>query len=134
MAKTTESRFRVRYAETDQMGFSYYANYLVWMEVGRADFCRQCGFSYAEMENETQTYLAVAEANCRYIAPARYDDEVVVQTGLEKTSRRLLKFVYSFRNASTGTLFAQGYTIHIPLTREGKPKSIPDLYYEKLTL
>jgi acyl-CoA thioester hydrolase len=132
MAKTNESRFRVRYAETDQMGFSYYANYLVWMEVGRADFCRVCGFSYAELERETQTYLAVAEANCRYISPARYDDEVLVQTSLERANRRLLRFVYSFRHASTGELLAEGYTVHVPLTREGKPKSIPDFYLKKL--
>jgi acyl-CoA thioester hydrolase len=132
MARTAESRFRVRYSETDQMGFAYYANYFVWMEMGRSDFCRQCGFSYAEMERETQTYLAVAEANCRYIAAARYDEELVIQTRLEHTRRRVLKFAYSILNASTGTLLAEGHTTHVPLSREGKPKSIPGDYFEKL--
>ncbi len=133
MPRTIESRFRVRYAETDQMGFVYYSNYLIWMEIGRGDFCRECGFSYADMERETQTYLAVAEANCRYITPARYDQEVVIQTRLEQTKRRYLKFTYSVLNAATGTLLAEGYTVHVPLSQDGKPKSIPDQYFEKLT-
>jgi acyl-CoA thioester hydrolase len=132
MAKNSESRIRVRYAETDQMGVAYYANYLVWMEVARGDFCRQCGFSYADMERETQTYLAVAEANCRYRAPALYDQEIVIQTRHEKTTRRLIKFTYSMLNASSGTLLAEGYTVHVALSRDGKPKSIPDPYFEKL--
>src|SRR5262249_14358989 len=73
MPHVSQSRFRVRYAETDQMGMAYYANYLVWMEVGRSDFCRDCGFSYRELEHDEKAFLTVAEANCRYLAPARYD-------------------------------------------------------------
>ena len=69
MARLCESRLRVRYAETDQMGMVYYANYLIWMEVGRSDLCRQCGFSYRELEREEQAFLAVAEATCRYRPP-----------------------------------------------------------------
>ena len=78
MAQTTESRFRVRYAETDQMGMAYYANYLVWMEVGRSDYCRECGFSYRDLERSEQAFLTVAEASCRYLTAARYDDEILV--------------------------------------------------------
>ena len=84
MAHISESRFRVRYAETDQMGMVYYANYFVWMEIGRTDFCRDCGFSYRELEREEQAFLTVAEANCRYLAPARYDDEIIVETELAR--------------------------------------------------
>lgn len=132
MPRTTESRFRVRYAETDQMGFVYYSNYLIWMEIGRADFCRESGFAYADMEKETQTFLAVAEANCRYITAARYDQEVVIHTRLEHAKRRYLKFTYSVLNAATGTLIAEGYTVHVPLGEDARPKSIPDHYFDKL--
>jgi acyl-CoA thioester hydrolase len=67
-------KFECGYAETDQMGMVYYANYLVWFEVGRAEFCRQRGFAYRDFERENDAYLAVAEAQCRYHTPARYDD------------------------------------------------------------
>src|SRR5207237_4327270 len=90
MGYVCESRFRVRYAETDQMGMVYYANYLVWMEVGRSDFCRQCGFSYRDLEREEQAFLTVAEATCRYHAPARYDDEIFVETELSRLRSRLV--------------------------------------------
>ena len=73
----------MRYAETDQMGVVYYANYLIWMEVGRVELCRACGFHYRDMEREDGVLLAVAEANCRYLSPARYDDEVIVRTWIE---------------------------------------------------
>ena len=79
MPSTSESRFRVRYAETDQMGMVYYANFLIWMEIGRTDFCRECGFTYRDLEHEEHAYLTVAEATCRYLAPARYDDAIVVE-------------------------------------------------------
>src|SRR5437879_3214466 len=74
MPVTSQSRLRVRYAETDQIGIVYYANYLVWMDVGRVDLCKACGFNYSDMERDDGILLAVAEANCRYSAPARFDD------------------------------------------------------------
>jgi len=75
-----ETRVRVRYAETDQMGVVYYANYLVWFEVGRSELMRQRGLDYKQMEIETGCLMAVVEANARYQAPARYDDELIVET------------------------------------------------------
>src|SRR5258708_16591746 len=81
---TTETRVRVRYGESDQMGVVYYANYLVWMEVGRAELCQACGFVYRDMELKDGIYLAVAEALCQYRHPARYDDEVIVKCWIEK--------------------------------------------------
>ena len=90
MPYVSETRFRVRYAETDQMGMVYYANYLIWMEVGRTDFCRECGFTYRDLERQEQAYLTVAEATCRYIAPARYDDPIVVQTETTRAKSRLV--------------------------------------------
>ena len=126
----TESRIRVRYAETDQMGMVYYANYLIWMEVGRSDFCRECGFSYREMEREELVYLAVAEANCRYLAPARYDDEVVIETLLSRVRSRVVEFTYQIK--SGGTVLAEGRTLHVVIGKDGRPRSMPDRYLELL--
>ncbi len=130
MPKICESRFRVRYAETDQMGMVYYANYLVWMEIGRSDFCRDSGFSYRDMEREEQAFLTVAEANCRYLAPARYDDEVVVETELSRVSTRVVEFTYRIK--SGGTRLAEGRTVHVVIGTDGRPRSMPGRYLELL--
>src|SRR5262245_51245986 len=126
----TESRIRVRYAETDQMGMVYYANYLIGKEVGRSDFCRECGFSYRDMEREEQAFLAVAEANCRYLAPARYDDEVVIETVLARVRNRVVEFTYQIK--SDTTILAEGRTLHVVIGNDGRPRSIPDRYLELL--
>jgi len=129
MNLTTESRLRVRYAETDQMGVVYYANYLVWMEVGRVELCRACGFRYREMEQQDGVLLAVAEANCRYLAPARYDDEVIVRTWIESAHRRMVTFAYEIRSAADNAKLATGYTKHMFLNREFKPVKLPEKYW-----
>src|SRR5439155_2933329 len=94
MTPVVDARIRVRYAETDQMGVVYYANYLIWMEVGRGELCRACGFNYRDMEQEDGVLLAVAESNCRYSSPARLDDEVIVKTWIEEAGGRMVKFAY----------------------------------------
>src|SRR5215472_8343252 len=88
------STFRVRYSETDQMQVVYYANFLVWFEIGRTDYCRQHGFAYRDMEEQDGLFIMVAEARCRYKAPARYDDEIEVCTCLKAMRRRVLVFGY----------------------------------------
>ncbi len=130
MAFICESRFRVRYAETDQMGMVYYANYLVWMEVGRTDYCRECGFSYRELELGEQAYLTVAAANCRYLAPARYDDEILVETGITRLKTRIVEFSYKIKMGST--LLAEGRTLHVVIGPDGKPRTMPDRYFNLL--
>jgi acyl-CoA thioester hydrolase len=130
MPYMSESRFRVRYAETDQMGMAYYANYLIWMEVGRGDFCRECGFSYRDLEREEQIFLTVAEANCRYLAPARYDDEILVETEASRIGSRVVEFAYRIKSGST--LLAEGRTVHVVIGRDGKPRSMPDRYVQLL--
>jgi acyl-CoA thioester hydrolase len=130
MPYVCESRFRVRYAETDQMGMVYYANYLIWMEVGRSDFCRECGFSYRELEREEHAYLAVAEAICRYHAPARYDDEILVETEMTRLGSRILEFSYRIKTGDT--LLAEGRTLHAVIGPGGKPRSMPQRYLEVL--
>jgi len=107
----TEARIRVRYAETDQMGVVYYANYLVWMEVARMEWCRARGVEYRDMEREDGIYLAVAEANCRYRSPARFDDEVVAKVWVESANSRIVIFHYEM--AVGERLVATGHTRHV---------------------
>lgn len=127
---TCESRFRVRYAETDQMGMVYYANYLVWMEVGRSDFCRECGFSYRDLEREEQSFLAVAEAHCRYLAPARYDDEILVETEITRLKSRIVEFSYTIKAGSA--LLAEGRTLHVVIGPDGRLRAMPEHYLKLL--
>ena len=129
MKPTAETRIRVRYAETDQMGVAYYANYLVWMEVGRAELCRACGFDYRTMEEEDDVLLAVAESNCRYASPARYDDEVVIKTWIEGAGDRMVTFAYEMRLAVDGRKLATGFTRHIFLTHQLRPTRLPRKYF-----
>ena len=78
-----ETLLRVRYSETDKMGIVYYANYLIWFEIGRTEFCRVRGFSYRDMEENEDAFLVVAESYCRYKAPAYYDDELLVHVAVD---------------------------------------------------
>jgi acyl-CoA thioester hydrolase len=130
MGQICESRLRVRYAETDQMGMAYYANYLIWMEVGRSDFCRQCGFSYRELEREEQAFLTVAEAICRYRSPARYEDEILIETELARVKSRLMEFTYRIKRGDT--LLAEGRTVHVLIGPDGRPRSMPQRYLNLL--
>lgn len=129
MSITSEARIRVRYAETDQMGVVYYANYIVWMEVGRVELCRACGFTYRDMEKEDGVLLAVAETNCRYLSPARYDDEVIVKAWIEKADRRMVTFGYEMRLAGDDRVLATGYTKHRFLARDFRPTTLPRKYF-----
>src|ERR1700722_11727451 len=106
-----EARLRVRYAETDQMGVVYHANYLWWMEAGRVEYCRASGFRYRDLEAEG-VLLTVVEAHCRYLSPALYDEEVVVRTGIEEATPRLVRFVYRISSGEDGRLLAEGFTKH----------------------
>ncbi|MBK5291031.1 MAG: acyl-CoA thioesterase [Acidobacteriia bacterium] len=125
-----EARLRVRYAETDQMGVVYHANYLVWMEVGRVEFCRSRGLRYRDLETGAQVRLAVVEANCRYLTPARYDDEVIVKAWVEEAHPRMVRFGYEMRNADpeAGPVLATGHTKHIFLGADMKPRKLPEAY------
>ncbi len=124
----TLSTLRVRYAETDQMGVVYYANYLVWFEIGRTDLCLQHGFAYRDMEREDGLYIMVAEARCRYKAPARYDDEIVIRTRVTGMRKRVLIFGYEIYRQRTDELIAEGETVHVITDRDGRPRTLPDKY------
>src|ERR1700756_4381137 len=125
---TNETRLRVRYAETDQMGVVYHSNHLIWFEVGRVELMRQMGFSYRDMEREDGLYIAVAEAKCRYRAPVYYDEEVVVRTWLKTARASVIVFSYELARAGTGDLLAEGETVHIVTDSTMKVAALPQKY------
>ena len=124
-----ETRVRVRYAETDQMGVVYYANYLIWMEVGRVELCRATGIRYRDMEIDDGVLLVVAEANCRYLAPARYDDEVRIRTWIAEATARLIRFEYEFFDETTGTRLATVFTKLFFCGGDAPPAKLPRKYW-----
>lgn len=121
----TRSTFRVRYAETDQMGVVYHSHYLIWCEIGRTDHIRRFGTSYADMEKRGLT-LAVAEASIRYLAPARYDDPIEVSTTLTEVRSRSVTFAYEITNADTGIRLASASTKLVALDSSGRITTIAD--------
>jgi len=127
-----ETRVRVRYAETDQMGVVYYANYLIWMEVARVEYCKSVGFSYQEMEREDGIFLAVSEAHCRYLYPARFDQEVTIATSLTEAHPRMVTFSYEMRLAEDDVKLATAHTKHVFVGRDLKPVRLPEKYRAKL--
>ncbi|HEY6218832.1 MAG TPA: thioesterase family protein [Gemmatimonadaceae bacterium] len=120
----TEIEFRVRYAETDQMGVVYHANYLIWCEIGRTDFIRRCGMSYADIER-SGTLLAVSELSARFLGAARYEELIKVQTTLAGVQSRAIVFDYLITNAETGVRLVTASTTLIAIGRDGRPKSMP---------
>jgi len=123
------SRVRVRYAETDQMGVVYYANYYVWFEVGRTDLLRESGWSYREMEREGLS-LPVIESHCEYKQSARYDDEIEVRTRGGIISLVRVRFDYDVSRAADGALLAVGHTVHASLDRDTRPRRLPNRVVE----
>jgi acyl-CoA thioester hydrolase len=123
-----ETRLRVRYAETDQMGVVYHSNHLIWFEVGRVELMRSMGFTYRDMEREDQRFIAVAEAQCRYRAPVYYDEEIVVRARLKNVRESLVVFAYELLRAENGTLLAEGETSHIVTDANMKVTALPEKY------
>ncbi len=124
MPRTTSLELRVRYAETDRMGVVYHSHYLIWCELGRTDHIREGGMSYREME-EAGIMLAVAEANIRYRAPARYDDLIRVETTLTDVSSRAVTFEYRIFNAETDELLATASTLLVALDSAYRVAKLP---------
>jgi acyl-CoA thioester hydrolase len=118
------SRLRVRYAETDQMGVVYYANYFVWFEVARTEWIRATGWSYRDMEADGVS-LPVIEAHCDYRRPARYDDEVEIRTVAQLLSPVRVRFDYELMRAGDDQPLAVAYTLHASLDRQGRPCRLP---------
>jgi acyl-CoA thioester hydrolase len=127
-ARAGEVKIRVRYAETDQMGVVYHANHFIWFEVGRVEFFRQLGFSYQEMEHKDNCYIVVVDARCRYKAPAKYDEEVLVRTFLKNIRESVIHFGYELIRVTDGLLLAEGETTHVVTDEEMRRRAIPEKY------
>jgi acyl-CoA thioester hydrolase len=125
--ESVSTQLRVRYAETDQMGVVYHANYIVWMEVGRVEYFRAQGIRYRDMEQEG-ILLVVVEAHCRYHSPARYDEEVSIRTWVEEAGPRMIRFGYEMTDSLSGRHLATGETKHIFCGPDQKPKKLPGKY------
>jgi acyl-CoA thioester hydrolase len=123
-----ETRLRVRYAETDQMGVVYHSNHLIWFEVGRVELMRAMGFSYRDMEREDGRFIAVAEVKCRYRAPIYYDEEIVIRTRLKNVRESVVVFTYELVGADNQSLLAEGETTHIVTDAKMKVAALPEKY------
>jgi acyl-CoA thioester hydrolase len=126
----SQTSIRVRYAETDQMGVVYYANFFIWFEVGRVELLRQLGFHYKQMEIDDNCHIPVVEANCRYKSPAHYDDELVLETRILELRRSIIKFGYRLLRPEkeASTLLAEGETTHLTVDRSMRPVRLPQKY------
>lgn len=128
MSAFSETLARVRYKDTDQMGMVYYGNYFTFFEIGRVEYMREKGIAYKEMERQDDSFIVVAEAHCRYLRPARYDDVLRIRTRVSEARRRSIRFAYEILNDESGELLATGETVHVVCNREGRPKSLPEKY------
>jgi acyl-CoA thioester hydrolase len=128
MTGPTQTRLRVRYAETDQMGVVYYANYFIWCEIGRVEFFRNLGYDYKQMEIADDCHLPVVEATCRYRAPARYDDEVIIETRVTALRSHVIKFGYRLLRANDNQLLAEAETVHVSVDKQMTKKTLPEKY------
>ena len=127
----SEARVRVRYAETDQMGVVYHANYLVWFEVGRVEFIRKLGMDYRSMELEDGIGIAVVDVSARYKYPARYDDELVIETRLLAARGVIVKFGYRIVRSVDRTLLCEGETVHVVVGKDMKKRALPEKYAKR---
>ena len=127
----SQTRIRVRYAETDQMGVVYYANFFIWFEIGRVELLRQLGFQYKQMEIDDDCHIPVVEANCRYKSPARYDDRIVIETWPSLLRQSVVKFAYRILREATAEgeerkLLAEGETVHVVCDDQLNKKPLPE--------
>jgi acyl-CoA thioester hydrolase len=121
----SETRVRVRYAETDQAGVVYHSNYLIWFEVGRVELCRDYGFNYRDMEKEADAFLPVTECRVKFRHPARYDDELLVRSRVLALRSRAISFAYEVVRAADELLLAEGETHHIVMNSKGRARPFP---------
>ncbi len=123
-----QTRLRVRYVETDQMGVVYHSNFFIWFEVGRVEALRDLGFHYKDMEREDGCFIAVVDARCRYKSPAYYDDDILVRTRIKNVRGSLLHFAYDIVRAADGALLAEGETTHIVTDAQMQKRELPEKY------
>ena len=129
-----ETEIRVRYAETDKMGFVHHSNYLIWFEAGRSDLCRAKGFSYKEMEENDNALMVVAESYVRYKSPAYYEDVLNVRTRVAEIRSRSIRFIYEIVRPSDDALLAEGETLHLVTDASRRVRQIPETYKDLLSV
>lgn len=117
--RVCETTVRVTYSDTDQMGMVYYANYLIWFEIGRTEFLRQYGLTYKSLE-ERDLFLPVIRCVCEYKSPAKYDDLIRIVTRIAQMTRVSISFSYKLVHEGSGEVIAQGETKHVCIGRDGK--------------
>lgn len=130
MIEYHDAEVRVRYAETDQMGVVYHANYLVWFEIGRVELIRAMGIEYKRMEAEEDCHIVVIDAHCRYLRSAKYDDVLKIRTRIHESHNRTVKFTYEVIRKSDEEILAKGTTTHVICGSNGRPKLLPQKYRE----
>ncbi|HEY2646902.1 MAG TPA: thioesterase family protein [Candidatus Acidoferrales bacterium] len=128
MSEFVDHLIRVRYAETDKMRIVYYANYFVYFEIGRVEYMRRRGLDYSRMEIEDDCFTVVAEATCRYLSPARFDDPLRIRTQITSAKSRVIRFGYEILHDESKALLVTGETIHVICGSDGKPKILPEKY------
>jgi acyl-CoA thioester hydrolase len=129
-----DTTVRVRYAETDQMGVVYHANYLIWFEVGRVELMRALGVEYKTMEVADDCHIVVVDAHCRYIQPARYDELLTIRTRIVESRNRSVRFAYELFRQADAVLLATGETTHVICGANGRPKLLPTKYRSALAV
>ena len=127
-AKFYDTKVRVRYVETDKMGVVYYANYLIYFEIGRVEYMRSLGIDYRRMEIEDDAFIVVAESTCRYRRSARFDDVLRIRTRVVSAKKRTIHFGYEIIHDETQEVLATGETVHVVCSAAGKPKALPEKY------
>ncbi len=134
MSEYCDTVVRVRYAETDNMGVVYYANYYIYFEIGRVEYMRNLGIIYRQMELEDDSFIAVVESKCRYSRPAHFDDPLRIRTRVTSVRRRTITFDYEILHDETGELIANGQTVHVVCDSNGRPKAMPQKYRQILNV
>ena len=124
---------RVFYGDTDKMGVAYYANYLRWFEMARNEYMRNIGYSYARLESEGLA-LPVVDVGCRYRKPARYDDELTLESWIAGKSAVRVRFEYRIWNAAHASAITEGFTVHASLNLQGRPTRLPAGFLDLLTV
>ena len=127
----TSTKLRVRYQETDRMGIVYHSNYFIWFEIGRTELFKKMGISYHDLEKNGY-FLVVTEVNCKYRAPATYDDEVEILTRLTELKNSALTFDYEVRKKEV--LITNGSTRHVFVDANGKITKVPITLFEALKI
>lgn len=130
---TFDSSVRVRYQETDQMGVVYHANYLTWFEIGRTEFIRSAGYPYKEFENRG-ILLPVVNLNVQYKSPARYDDEIIIRTGVANFTGVRITFSYEVRHKESDRLLVSGETEHVWVNQDFRPINLNKIWPEMAAL